>query len=151
LLFLSQTPNPKPQTPNPKPQTPNPITYRLSDKINKQMGLCQQKIPYYKEVVFPNSEKDKKIQKIYSPMTAIEHKDNINNRFTFLQEIIKDKYTNDGIFKTHQFVSKVGKMELENQVNEFWGNSHKKPEWMAIRPVGTFFEWLVVLRMKVID
>ena len=86
------------------------------------MGICKSKIPFYKHVVKPSTAKDQKIQRIYGPMVDYEHKDNVNKKYGYLIKIDEKNQIGDGIFKTGQFISNVTKVELEKQINEFWGN-----------------------------
>ena len=85
------------------------------------MGICKSQIPFYKQVAKPSTAKDQKIQRIYGPMVSFEHKDNVNKKYSYLIDLNKEIFTNKGIFKTNQYISKVNRAELEKQINEFWG------------------------------
>lgn len=89
------------------------------------MGICESKIPLYKEVALPSTSSDKKVQQRYSPMVSVEHKDNVNKKYDYLMDLNLKEYTGEGIFKTNKYVSLVDRGELYNQVNEFWGRQYE--------------------------
>lgn len=85
------------------------------------MGICESKIPLYREVALPTTSSDKKVQQRYTPMVSVEHKDNVNKKYDYLMDIKLTDYQGDGIFKTNRYNSFVDRGELNNQINEFWG------------------------------
>lgn len=113
------------------------------------MGICKSKLPFYNQVAKPSTAKDQKIQRIYGPMVEVDHKDNVNKKYSYLLDIKNNLFTNQGVFKTNQYDSKVTKEEMEKQINEFWGIIKKKPESMGIKIAGMHSDWHASVMMMV--
>lgn len=72
-------------------------------------------------VVNPTNNYHLDIEQRISPLLNTAHAANINNKYIHIAELIPNKNTNTGIYRTNAYLCLVSQDELQRYRSEFWG------------------------------